>query len=124
MSYTRHDASLALVFALLAAALGAQSADAQQPNLTSANVFVPECQKFLANNATDFGPGLCSGIVYVLGYVGKALPPQFSSCIPDSTTNAQGVRVVLAYIERRPQRMHEDFRRLAIEALHEAWPCT
>jgi hypothetical protein len=31
--------------------------------------------------------------------------------------------VVLAYIQRRPQRMHEDFQDLAIEAFHEAWPC-
>jgi hypothetical protein len=31
--------------------------------------------------------------------------------------------VVVAYIERRPQRMHEDFGVLAVEALHEAWPC-
>jgi hypothetical protein len=33
------------------------------------------------------------------------------------------VRVAVAYIERRPQRMHEDFRMLAVEAFHEAWPC-
>jgi hypothetical protein len=34
------------------------------------------------------------------------------------------VRVVVAYIEARPARVHEDFRNLALEALREAWPCS
>jgi len=33
------------------------------------------------------------------------------------------VRVVVRYIEQRPGRMHENFLRLANEALTEAWPC-
>ena len=32
------------------------------------------------------------------------------------------VRIVVAYIERYPQRMHENFKRLALEAMREAWP--
>jgi Rap1a immunity proteins len=28
-----------------------------------------------------------------------------------------------SYIEARPERMHEPFRKLALEALGEAWPC-
>jgi hypothetical protein len=38
-------------------------------------------------------------------------------------TNTQIVRVVVVYIERRPQRMHENFKDLVLEALHDAWPC-
>jgi len=35
----------------------------------------------------------------------------------------QMLSVALAYIERRPQRGHEEFAELAIEAWREAWPC-
>ena len=47
------------------------------------------------------------------------------SCIeyPKGSTVNQGLRVVVRYIEARPQRMHESFAFLAIEALHNAWPC-
>jgi hypothetical protein len=33
------------------------------------------------------------------------------------------VRVVIAYIEARPSRMHENFDLLALEALRTTWPC-
>jgi hypothetical protein len=31
--------------------------------------------------------------------------------------------VVIAYIEAHPQRMNDDFTELALEAMHDAWPC-
>jgi hypothetical protein len=43
--------------------------------------------------------------------------------VPDGVTNRQGVAVVVKYIEARPERMHERFSVLAIEALTAAWPC-
>jgi hypothetical protein len=33
------------------------------------------------------------------------------------------VAVVIKYIEARPERMHERFGDLALEALTAAWPC-
>ena len=56
---------------------------------------------------------MCAGIISGLAYTVKFLPPNSSSCRPESVTTGQMVRVVVAYIERRPERMHEDFRRLA-----------
>ena len=38
-------------------------------------------------------------------------------------TLGQMVRVIVAYIDARPARVHEDFRLLALEALVDAWPC-
>jgi hypothetical protein len=38
-------------------------------------------------------------------------------------TFPQAARVIVRYIEARPQRMHESFVSLVIEALHDAWPC-
>jgi hypothetical protein len=43
--------------------------------------------------------------------------------IPDGVTVGQELRVVIRYIEARPNRMHEPFRSLALEALLDAWPC-
>jgi hypothetical protein len=37
--------------------------------------------------------------------------------------NNQLVRVVVAYIDQRPARLHESFLNLALEALTDAWPC-
>ncbi len=45
-------------------------------------------------------------------------------CINEpNTTVGQEVRVVVAYIDARPARMHEPFIALALEALQKAWPC-
>ena len=44
-------------------------------------------------------------------------------CMPSGVTYEQGVRIVIAYIEARPQRMHESFGLLALEALTAASPC-
>ena len=113
--------------ALLASALLAQNADAQSQ---SANVFLPECQKFLANNPEKmdtrpslFRQGECLGMIEGLTFVIRKLPPPLRSCIPKGVIGGQIVRVALAYIEQRPQRMHESFLLLVVEALHEAWPC-
>jgi hypothetical protein len=37
--------------------------------------------------------------------------------VPEGATPEQGVRVVIKYIEARPERMQEPFGKLALEAL-------
>ena len=44
-------------------------------------------------------------------------------CPPAGAIIKQRIQVIIAYIEARPQRMHEDFRVLAVEAMQKAWPC-
>ena len=39
-------------------------------------------------------------------------------------TVGQAVKVIVAYIDVRPERLHEQFEPLAIEALQQAWPCS
>jgi Rap1a immunity proteins len=41
----------------------------------------------------------------------------------NGVTNRQAMAVVVKYIEARPERMHEHFGLLAVEALTAAWPC-
>jgi hypothetical protein len=126
-------AAAGLVLAMLgvlAATVLVGDADAQGAyESTSANDVVPMCKKYLTPRVgedtlrTAWGQGVCHGIISSQLYVGESLPPHLSSCPPNGVTIGQTVRVVLAYIERRPQRMHENFRALAIEAMHQAWPC-
>jgi hypothetical protein len=120
MTDTRRNAIAALVLALLAAVLLSQDADAQSDTV-SANYLLPRCKAFLANEyvtlSATFEQGRCTGLVEGLKYVDSR------SCAPKGVTLGQTVRVVVAYIERRPQRMHENFKELALEALREAWPC-
>ena len=64
-----------------------------------------------------FEEGRCTGIVKGLLFAA------FDVCKPARTTQGQAVRVVVKYIDDRPERLHENFKTLAAEALQAAWPC-
>ncbi len=66
-----------------------------------------------------FAAGRCIGLMQGLGFASRLL----GACPPDEVTVAQRARVAVTYVEARPDRMHEDFRALAVEAMREAWPC-
>ena len=98
-----------------------------QPEAGSANAIVPGCVVVLTPAPrrrgpvpTPVGAGEClgevDGIVETARKFGEVCPP------PDVTTG-QAVHVVVQYINARPERMHEQFSRLALEALTAAWPC-
>jgi hypothetical protein len=85
----------------------------------SANQMLSGCKGLLDRNMTGismFNQGYCIGFLVGLGY-GVAF------CQPQGVTSGQVVAVVVKYIEARPERMHEPFGKLAIEALIAAWPC-
>jgi Ssp1 endopeptidase immunity protein Rap1a len=94
---------------------------------TSANSVFLGCKAFAEDRVTNARlvnlAGFCAGVVHALGYAGKILPPEYQSCVPPTSDARQLARVVVKYIEARPQRMHEDFRDLTMEAFHDAWPC-
>jgi Rap1a immunity proteins len=109
--------------------LSASEAAAQLPaGDTSANAIFRGCNAFVQGRATDtqlYGLGnFCAGIVLGLGFVGQDLSrPEWQSCAPATTNAQQLARVVVDFIEAHPERMREDFRRLTLEAFHDAWPC-
>ena len=105
-------------------------AEAQQADTNSANYLLPACKNFLASGdsrptyTSAFYQGVCVGAVDTLHLLIRTLPEtHFKACPPTQVTTGQELRVIIAYIEARPQRMHENFRILAIEAMREAWPC-
>jgi hypothetical protein len=116
-------AALALTFTTAGAA----------DNYNSANFILPGCKTALTDRIDrSFMAGRCVGIITTIaGLLASAeragaatrLFPNFCAAPPDGVTEEQTVRVVVRYIEARPQRMHEEFGGLTLEALHDAWPC-
>jgi Rap1a immunity proteins len=114
-----------------------------EEDFESANYTMPGCRNFGDHKLPDenFREGFCVGIVHGLIYSGIRVKTflerdsdstgrllgtlRRSECIaaPDEATLGQQVGVVVSYIEARPERMHESFRQLALEALRTAWPC-
>lgn len=67
--------------------------------------------------------GQCIGILNAYAYIGSTLPEAVRFCAPSSATPGQSIKIVLRYIKDRSGRVNDDFRQLALEALHVAWPC-
>jgi hypothetical protein len=124
--------SVAVLFGV-ALALTVSTAMAQ--NFMSANRGMEGCRSFLSRTGDLSGPdpvgeGYCLGLVTGMMSMGRSLTgaaaeaaPGLCLNVPAGVTAAQAVRVVAAYIEARPSRMHEPFGALALEALRTAWPC-
>jgi hypothetical protein len=115
-----------------------------EEDINSASYMLLHCRDFIENLSRSrdfFEEGVCVGIVKGIFHVGSdlngvmklAAPPAGTlstellrrKClgVPAEVTVGQMVRVVIAYIEARPARMHEPFGWLALEALRTAWPC-
>jgi Rap1a immunity proteins len=104
----------------VALALTVTAAGAAEEDRDSANFRLPLCRGFLNHSGANILlQGACAGVIEGMVFLGKY------QCVdvPDEVTIAQAVRVVVAYIDARPARMHEPFKKLAIEALRAAWPC-
>jgi Rap1a immunity proteins len=132
MKPTRLLFSLPLLLA--ACALAGTPSVAEERNLPSANAIMPGCRALMSRIAghstdtgSDFAMGVCVGIVegtiYEMSAWQLTTCPAFA-CLPKEITIEQAVRVVVAYIEARPERMHEQFTLLANLALVTAWPCS
>jgi hypothetical protein len=106
--------AVAILLVALTMPASAQKTDAGR----SANQMLSGCKGLLDRNmgVPMFNQGRCIGFIDGLGY-------GIGFCQPDGVTSGQAVAVVVKYIEARPERMHEDFGKLAIEALSAAWPC-
>ena len=105
-----------------------------QPSPTSANQVMQGCRAFLAwkwdraeSRDDTFLSGACVGIVSALGAAATdselSIKGTTGVCVPEGVTMGQQVRVVVTYIDARPNRLHENFYVLTMEALRDAWPC-
>jgi hypothetical protein len=105
---------------IAAATIGNSKVVFAEDAMTAINV-MPGCRDVgLARRdtpRTDYLQGVCVGTAYTL-----ATMPPLGDCVPPQT-NEQLVRVIVKYIDSRPELLHENFQLLAYTALREMWPC-
>jgi hypothetical protein len=124
-----------ILFGATALALTVTAAEAAEKDILSANFLLPACRDFMDqknDSSGGFLRGFCAGAVAeILAFGGMlhsvsdvfVIPRALCLDAPAGVTGDQALKIVVAYIDARPTRMHERFDRLAIEALRTAWPC-
>ena len=116
----------AIGMAAALALLGQQgSASAQSTDIWSANSLMPGCRDAMSTDAAPnqlraYVKGECTAAIRAIIFFGQS---HLGVCLPDRATLGQAIRVVVLHIDQRPERMHERFELLALEALQKAWPC-
>jgi hypothetical protein len=88
---------------------------------STGNKLYAACKRFATPQDTSikvepFDVGLCAGIM-------EALLAFDDHCIPQTANLAQMTRVVVAYMDRHPDKMHIPLPYLAKTAFTEAWSC-
>jgi hypothetical protein len=109
------------------------SAAGAENNEISANYKLPGCRDFVAIGSDNqlsralvqdtsrlYRAAICGGQIEGIA---NTLQVMGQICWPYGVTGGQIDAVVMNYIERIPERQHESFTVLAIEALKRAWPC-
>jgi Rap1a immunity proteins len=105
-----------------------------QVDKDSANDLLPGCKYFLNEGPRGFEDAYLRCPITVGSLLGTAKSEQCFGAllgsrkpldvdVPYGVRTDQAMTVVVRYVEARPQRWHEPFKDLAIEALHHAWPC-
>jgi Rap1a immunity proteins len=96
----------------------------EESALTTGNSLLPACKHATANpTQADFETGFCLGLAVAFLNLQYDLKPAAQFCPPEHATNGQVLRVVVAYMEAHPDRLHKDTRTLFLNALTQAWLC-
>jgi Rap1a immunity proteins len=105
------------------------SALAQQNDKFTAKSLLPYCRDSVTNKAPTLTSdavmqGMCVGIVDAIDFMmSEFAQTEYTTCPPSDVNLRETVQVVIKYMDARPERMNENFKTLAIEAIHAAWPC-
>ena len=122
--------SMLRTFLIVLLALGSKAALA-----SSAQELLSSCRPIAKADVRDkyvwFPPtyqtGTCWGAFYVIQkvivHVDDSRLPIYGVCAPSSSTLTQLISIYVAYAEKNPQRLHEDFFDVALESLQNAFPC-
>jgi hypothetical protein len=92
-------------------------------DVTTANGLMPGCRHHLQTDSPPDDGRLMYLVPYCAGIIEGLIYATSAVCLPEGVTHDQGVRVIVKYIDDRPQRLNENFKALAVEALQAAWPC-
>ena len=112
------------IFWTLATIAALATTAAAAADTSSANFMLPSCKSLLARHVVEnFQQGHCAGLIEGLAFLARRATPPHRSCRPDGVTTGQVVRTIVRWLKQRPRRWHENFKYLALEAMHETWPC-
>ena len=91
-----------------------------ETDTTSGSFYLEGCSNFLNSSAKDmFVQGMCAGIINSAFF-----NSEFSGkCLPSKVAVGQAMRVYIEYLNKYPERQHENGLKLFNEAMSEAWPC-
>ena len=65
-------------------------------------------------------------MLQTLTYIQPLLDPKYGKanyCLPQGLSHEQEVQVVVTYLQSHRERLQEEGRTLALDALHQAFPC-
>jgi hypothetical protein len=113
-------------FIIILVFLACMITDVIAQDTDSANHIMNGCRTYIRSETRVdqlWPEGRCVGMVQAVVGVGTVLQQSHRFCPPTGFTLGQAVRVVLSYIDGMPNRTHEPFLKLMLEALAKAWPC-
>ena len=118
-----------LTIAFLIAAWATNSPAAEDG--ASAEFIMKGCTRYLAHLDTGqslgewpFIAGMCLGTVRTILDTRDVLPEEARMCPPQrGVTYDHAVRVIVTWINDRPERIQEKFIKLSAEAMRAEWPC-
>ena len=103
-----------------------RSGAAEEPTL-SGETLLKYCTSALQERTPrSFEAGVCVGMLQTLTYIQPLLDPKYARahyCLPQGSSHEQEVQVVVTYLQSHPERLQEEGRTLALDALHHAFPC-
>jgi hypothetical protein len=70
-----------------------------------------------------FGAGHCAGVVKAVMTLANARGDQNFACLPKNVLLRQGLRIMVRYLTKHPDKLHLDLTTLSITAISEAFPC-
>jgi len=112
------------IFWTLATIAALATTAAAAADTSSANFMLPSCKSLLARHVVEnFQQGHCAGLIEGLAFLARRATPSHRSCRPDGVTTGQVVTTIVRWLKQRPRGWHENFKYLALEAMHETWPC-
>jgi len=89
----------------------------------SAQAMLPRCMASLQPGSQDAVGERCMGILATLTFVSRVLPDNLKFCQPTGTTPEQMMQVVDSFMTANKEAVAQDFRLIALAAMHDKWPC-
>lgn len=118
-----------LLLAIIAMLTGIGSVLAQdQQHQVSGNAMQASCRMAAMDSPptapeAQFGIGYCMGVAEAIMTNGFALESEYRNCAPGGATLKQAVKVLVKFMDDRPNLLNNDLSMLAVTAYRLAWPC-